>query len=151
GAARYVSPTAAGSACGRRWFLSEGVFHVLVLNQHGNNRGDEAAFRAMVAGIREQAPREVRFTVLHQGDSKSWEHIPEDIRFISLVPQPLEALRILLFAITLRLGPRWEGLLGGWGSAVVRAYSRADMAISAPGGPYFGDPYARHELLHWFY
>lgn len=141
----HGTPTTDGSTEGR-------PFHVLVLNQHGDNRGDEAAFRAMFAGIEERAPAPVRFTVLHQftGDQVSVQ-VAQDVRWISLVPTAAEAARMVLFSAGLAVGLRLRSVLGGWGRSVVDACSSADVAVSAPGGPYLGDPYAGHEAVHWFY
>ena len=131
---------------------TDGTRHVLVLNQHGDNRGDEAAFRAMFAGIAERASGPVRFTVLHQfAGGRVDVRVSHDVRWISLVPTPLEAARISAYAALLALGIRARALLGPWGRSVIDAYEGADVALSAPGGPYFGDPYASHELVHWFY
>lgn len=126
--------------------------HVVVLNQHGDNRGDEAALRAMLDGIETRSPAPVRFTVLHQfaGGAVHVE-VPHAVEWISLVPRPLEAIRIALFAAGLLVGLRAPAILGRWGRSIVDAMRAADVAVSAPGGPYFGDPYARHELVHWFY
>lgn len=126
--------------------------HVLILNQHGNNRGDEAAFRAVFAGIEEHSSDPVTFTVLHQFRGGVVEvDVPQNVRWIALVPSMGGALRLALFALGLFLGVRWRWILDGWGRGVVDAYARADVAISAPGGPYFGDLYAGHEPIHWFY
>lgn len=125
---------------------------VLVLNQHGDNRGDEAALRAMLAGIEARAPRPVAFTVMHQfAGGAVHVRLPQDVQWISLVPTLAEAVRLALFSVLFALGLRWKGLLGPWGRRVMDAYERADMALSAPGGPYLGDPYAGHELVHWLY
>lgn len=124
---------------------------VLVLNQHGDNRGDEAALRAMLAAIEERAGRPVRFTILHQFAGLSEIPVPQDVRWISLVPTALEAARLAVFAALLRGGLEWTAVLGRWGKTVVAAYREADIAVSAPGGPYLGDPYPGHEMVHWFY
>lgn len=131
--------------------MPEGCAHVLVLNQHGNNRGDEAAFRAMFAGIEERAPVPVRFTVLHQFRGEVSVEVPQEVRWISLVPPISELPAMIGFALGLAAGVRLFRLLGRWGRDVVEAYRTADVAVSAPGGPYFGDIYADHEPLHWFY
>jgi polysaccharide pyruvyl transferase WcaK-like protein len=34
---------------------------------------------------------------------------------------------------------------------VLDAYRSADLVVSAPGGPYFGDLYWRHEPVHWLF
>jgi len=125
---------------------------VLILNQHGDNRGDEAALRAMLGGIEARATRPVQFTVMHQfRGGKVFLQVPHDLEWISLVPTLVEAARLALFSLFLALGLRLRWVLGAWGRRVLEAYERADVAISAPGGPYFGDLYASHELVHWLY
>jgi polysaccharide pyruvyl transferase WcaK-like protein len=125
---------------------------VLILNQHGDNRGDEAALRAMLAGIEARAPGPVSFTVLHQfRGGVVYISVPHDLQWISLVPNLVEAGRLALCSALFALGLRWKGALGPWGRSVIDAYERADIALSAPGGPYFGDLYASHELVHWLY
>lgn len=126
--------------------------NVLIVNQHGDNRGDEAACRAMLHGIEEHASVPVRFTVLHQFAARDARiDVPQQVRWISLVPSLPEAIRLVLFSLALLVGLRWRSVLGAWGREVADAYLEADIVVSAPGGPYFGDPYAGHELVHWFY
>ncbi|MEX1183601.1 MAG: polysaccharide pyruvyl transferase family protein [Gemmatimonadota bacterium] len=126
--------------------------HVLVLNQHGDNRGDEAAFRALFASIADGAQGAVRFTVLHQfAGGAVHVAVPQRVNWISLVPRAIEGVRISLFAAALAAGLRMPRLAGPWGRSVIAAMESADVAVSAPGGPYFGDAYARHEVVHWFY
>ena len=45
--------------------MSEPKTHILVVNQHGDNRGDEAALRALLASFSEKLPN-LRFTIVHQ-------------------------------------------------------------------------------------
>ena len=95
--------------------------HVLVVNQHGDNRGDEAALLAMCSGIEaELGP--TQFTV----------------RYVVFL-----AFRVL------KVRPYF--LLGNIGKATIAAYETADVVVSAPGGPYFGDLYVGHEPVHWLY
>lgn len=125
--------------------------HVLVVNQHGDNTGDEAAIRGMLDGLAEQLG-DARFTVLHQFRERSSEvDTGHDVRWIPLVLPPLEAVRLVLYSLLQLLGVRSRALLGTTGRAVVDAYDTADLVVSAPGGPYFGDPYWSHEPVHWFY
>lgn len=125
--------------------------HVLVVNQHGDNTGDEAALRAMLDGL-EQRLAPVRFTVVHQFREKSSEvDVPQDVRWITLVLPGTESLRLVLHALGRLLGRDWQRVLGPVGSATAQAYRTADLVVSAPGGPYFGDVYWSHEPVHWFY
>ena len=42
-------------------------------------------------------------------------------------------------------------LLSAQTKKIIEAYQTSHMVLSAPGGPYFGDIYYKHELGHWFY
>lgn len=125
--------------------------HVLIVNQHGDNTGDEAAIRAMIAGLEDQL-RPVRFTVLHQFRERSSEvEVASALRWIPLVLPVHEALRLVVHSLLRLVGVRAPRLLGPTGASIVEAYETADLVVSAPGGPYFGDPYWSHEPVHWFY
>ena len=124
---------------------------MLIVNQHGDNRGDEAALHGMLTGISRAAGDEVRFTVIHQiaHDSSARELADSsgfDVGWISLKLSPLEGLRLVAYLIT-----RISALLGPVGRATIAAYRSADVVVSAPGGPYFGDIYIGHEPVHWLY
>jgi len=127
------------------------VRHVLIVNQHGDNRGDEAAMHGMLTGISRATASEVRFTVIHQiaHDSSARELADSsgfDVGWISLKLSLLEGLRLVAYLIT-----RISALLGPVGRATIDAYRSADVVVSAPGGPYFGDIYIGHEPVHWLY
>lgn len=124
--------------------------HVLIVNQHGENRGDEAALRAMLdAFAREAAP--IRFTVVIQTRLRTFSIETEhDVEFLpALLPLPeLPGLVWWSVCRALRLGgvPRSRVT-----RALAAAYANADLVVSAPGGPYFGDGYWSHEPLHWWF
>ena len=127
------------------------VRHVLVVNQHGDNRGDEAALHGMLSGISRANGGPVRFTVIHQfADDRSARELAAssgfDVAWISLKLSPLEGLRLVAYLLT-----RLSALLGPVGRATIAAYRGADVVVSAPGGPYLGDIYIGHEPVHWLY
>ena len=130
--------------------------HVLVVNQHGDNRGDEAAMGAMLDGLADRlggAAGPVRFTVVHQfSDPASCIATGHDVTWIpmrraSIVTQ-LRSVAALLLAVV-RFPWRW--LADADTEHALEAYADADLVVSAPGGPYFGDLYAGHEPVHWIY
>lgn len=124
---------------------------VLIVNQHGDNRGDEAALDAMLHGIETRFPN-AEFTVIHQfQDDTSARKMRPEAQWISLRLRPIEAARLVLYLAFRVLGLRPRFLLGRVGKETIRAYERADIVISAPGGPYFGDLYINHEPVHWLY
>ena len=124
---------------------------MLIVNQHGDNRGDEAALHGMLTGITRECPEPVRFTVIHQfADDTSARELAEtsgfDVEWISLKLSPIEGVRLLAYLLF-----RVRAMLGRVGVATIDAYRSADVVVSAPGGPYFGDIYIGHEAVHWLY
>jgi polysaccharide pyruvyl transferase WcaK-like protein len=125
--------------------------HVLVVNQHGDNRGDEAALLAMCSGIEaELGP--TQFTVIHQfNNAAAGPMLRPDAQWITLKLPVGEAIRFVVY-LTLRIFRlRPQFLLGPLGKKTIHAYETADVVVSAPGGPYFGDLYIGHEAVHWLY
>jgi len=125
---------------------------VLIINQHGDNRGDEAAMRATIRAIGARFPGS-SFVVLIQvrhRDLPAAMTTP-DVRFQSIYLSLGEASGLAAYAAFATLGVRLSGLLSDAAAAMVEAYRTADVVITAPGGPYFGDIYVDHELVHWFH
>lgn len=125
--------------------------HILIVNQHGENRGDEAAMRAMLAAFADEL-EDVEFTLLYQFQDRGLRlSFRETVRDLPIVIPPVEGLGMVLFSAA-RVGRlSLRRLLGPTASAIIDAYEKADIVVSAPGGPYFGDIYRNHELVHWFY
>jgi polysaccharide pyruvyl transferase WcaK-like protein len=125
--------------------------HVLVVNQHGDNRGDEAALLAMCSGIEaELGP--TQFTVIDQfNNAAAGPMLRPDAQWITLKLPVGEAIRLMAYLAlrVFRLRPQF--LLGSLGQKTIHAYETADVVVSAPGGPYFGDLYIGHEAVHWLY
>ncbi len=125
--------------------------HVLVVNQHGDNRGDEAALLAMCSGIEaELGP--TQFTVIHQfNNAAAGPMLRPDAQWITLKLPVGEAIRFVVYLALRIFRLRPQFLLGSLGQKTIHAYETADVVVSAPGGPYFGDLYIGHEAVHWLY
>lgn len=124
---------------------------ILIVNQHGDNTGDESALRAMLNGL-DARVGPATYTVVHQFRERSSEiDVPQPVRWITLRLPGVEPLRLVLYVLTLLLRRPRRGLLGPVGLATIEAYETADLVVSAPGGPYFGDRYWSHEPVHWLY
>lgn len=125
--------------------------HVVVVNQHGDNRGDEAALRAMLDGLAERLGP-VRFTVVHQfADPTSCVAVPHDVTWVAMRHGPLTMVRSLVALVAALVGAPWRWVADRDTATAIDAHADADLAVSAPGGPYFGDLYAGHEPVHWLY
>jgi polysaccharide pyruvyl transferase WcaK-like protein len=124
---------------------------VLVVNQHGDNRGDEAALLAMCSGIEaELGP--TQFTVIHQfNNAAAGPMLRPDAQWITLKLPVGEAIRFVVYLALRIFRLRPQFLLGSLGQKTIHAYETADVVVSAPGGPYFGDLYIGHEAVHWLY
>lgn len=129
--------------------------HILVVNQHGDNRGDEAALRAMLRTFSEllaERGRGVRFTVVHQSRDRELRlRFDEVVEAIPMLLPALDAAGLVTWAAARRLGLSLPILLSATTRRLVSAYRDTALVVSAPGGPYFGDIYRDHELVHWFF
>ena len=124
---------------------------ILVINQHGENRGDEAAMRAMIAELKKALGR-ARFTVIVQFQDTSLRlSFSENVTLLHMKMRYSHFLGLVLYAAFDRIGFKFNLLLAKGTSRIIRSYEEADIVLSAPGGPYFGDIYYKHEIIHWFY
>lgn len=107
--------------------------------------------RAMLSRL-EDVVGHVEFTVLYQFRDRTIElDFPQKVTMLPIIMPPREAASLSLFGALKAIGlARPEVLIGG-AKRVVEAYEEADLILSAPGGPYFGDLYVNHEFVHWFF
>lgn len=125
--------------------------HILIINQHGENRGDEAAMRAMLASFKHHIP-DATFTLLYQFRDRSLRlQFSEEVEDLPIVLPAIDYLRGGAFSLFKSIGLDLRWLLPGVLKQTMNAYERADLVVSAPGGPYFGDIYVNHEIVHWWY
>ncbi|MEM9760047.1 MAG: hypothetical protein AAF933_12480, partial [Pseudomonadota bacterium] len=117
---------------------------ILIVNQHGENRGDEAAMRAMIEGL-DRDLGGARFTVVVQFQDTSLDlRFDEDVTLLQMKMSYLHFLGLVVYALLRRVGVSLRVLLAGEARRIIEAFETADLVLSAPGGPYFGDIYANH-------
>ncbi len=128
------------------------ALNLLIINQHGENRGDESAFKAMVRSFRKRYACNV--TVIGQFRAHGFTFPGNDLRdicYLNMVMSPIQGF-LLVWCTFLRwirfplFAPRKSTAV-----RIMNAYLQADLVVSGPGGPYFGDIYRRHEPVHWFF
>ncbi len=129
--------------------MSSGTVHLVILNSHGDNRGDEAAQRSMVRTLTELIPQ-ARFTILtHSPKGLSMPDGIEVRRTFAAWDRrfPFFHLPLILVWLGLRkLGMKLSWLNGFHLFGSLDRIANADLVISAPGGPYIGDLYKSHEV-----
>jgi colanic acid/amylovoran biosynthesis protein len=125
--------------------------NILVVNQHGENRGDEAAMRAMINSF-EKEFMNVKFNIIAQFKDKGLKiEFNQDVNILNMLMPIHHAMGLGLYAVAKFFKIKLAFLLIDKTKDIIEAYRTADMVVSAPGGPYFGDIYYKHELVHWFY
>lgn len=126
--------------------------HILVINQHGENRGDESALRAMLYSIEQKLGGNVKFTIIVQFQDTSLQ-LPFDRNVKQLhMKMPLIQFGLMVIYTLFRsVKINCLFLLTKDTKDIIQAYESCDVVVSAPGGPYFGDIYAKHEIVHWYY
>lgn len=118
--------------------------NILIINQHGSNRGDEAACRGMLSGLRHFIP-DAKFT-LFTVYPLQLDGIPDVTIIENLFLRNLRT-RTYLSRMLRYLALFYSGY-GGTPTeqAMMKSLHSADLIISAPGGPYIGDLYPWTEL-----
>lgn len=124
---------------------------VVITNQHTDNRGDQAALWGMLSGLRKRL-KGYHYQVLVQSpDVNPLRAGQPDVESFGMLTKHVDALRAGAYVMLHRLGLPCRWLLRGHCGRVVRAYQEAELVVSAPGGPYFGDLYGKHEYGHLFH
>lgn len=125
--------------------------HILIINQHGDNRGDEAALRGMLVGLQNELVLKAKFTIVHQiQDISAGQQIARDLDLdVCWIPMRISIYEYAGLVAYYATGSKV--LLGKHGLKTVKAFDAADLIISAPGGPYIGDLYSNHEAAHLLY
>jgi len=116
---------------------------IVITNSHANNRGDEAAQRSLINSLRMLVPN-ANITVLTR--SPNGLQLQGDVRilqtfFASKKTTPFIILWAIFRSLGLPLPTFHKRPL-----EVLQEMANADVVISAPGGPYFGDIYVSHEI-----
>ena len=127
--------------------------NILILHAHWNNRGDEAAIRAMIDSLRSKLPiKNMKIMIL----SKNPMYFPyEDIELLDLFPsleRKVSSILSLGMDIFLTLITFGKIALTKQGKKFVSAVHDADVVIHAPGGPAIGDLYGgKYGFWEFFY
>lgn len=123
--------------------MRESGIKIVITNSHGDNRGDEVAQRGLINSLGALMPN-AKFTVLTV--SPDGLYLQEGVKILrTFYASKIKGFMIVLWAFFRSLGIRLP-TFHIRPLEVVREMANADIIISAPGGPYFGDLYASHEI-----
>jgi len=126
------------------------VTKVLIVNQPGSNRGDEAASRGMLYGLKQFIPN-AQFTVLTTVPPLCLDGV-ENVRLLENLPlRGLRGWQAIRRIIRYLAGYYLDQTCTPHMAEVFAAYKQADLIISAPAGPYIGELYRWWELEMLFH
>lgn len=116
------------------------VKNILIINAHWNNRGDEAAVRAMLDELLKQEDIDIQIQIkvikLYQFDYSG-------IYVIPIYPRLRDIPELMLGTFITRKAVRSER-----GKKFFDALEWADIIVHAPGGPSLGDIYSISEITY---
>jgi coenzyme F420 hydrogenase subunit beta len=144
----YEQPQSPSTKTTKAGCVQEKRTHIVIVNQHGENRGDESALRGMLYGLKKMIPS-AYFTVQTISPAADFQDI-KDAEFIDtllmLNKKKMKFMYYTLAALLHRAGLRRLSKLFRRRTAFIESLKAADIVISAPGGPYIGDLYQAWEL-----
>ncbi|HEX3048161.1 MAG TPA: polysaccharide pyruvyl transferase family protein [Bacillota bacterium] len=114
--------------------------NLLIVNTHWNNRGDEAAFRAMIDTILEEHPDAKLWVLMNRIKQFPYHDHPK----VAVIPKFFPTRKNLLEMPLILLSHGRLALFDN-SRAFCGALRKADLVIHAPGGPSIGDIYAAEE------
>lgn len=135
-------------------FVQKKALNILFVHAYWNNRGDEAAIRAMIDTLKLKIPIQNMEIMIESDDIVDFPY--DDVKIIDVFP-PLERSFISnLFCfsadIILSLSACGRLALTNKGKKFIAAVDRADVIIHAPGGPSIGNLYqGRSGIKEIFY
>jgi colanic acid/amylovoran biosynthesis protein len=128
--------------------IHEQYANIVIVNQHGANRGDEAALKGMLYGLKKLIP-EASFTVLTMTPAGDFRHIKEAVFIDSISLLKQRNVRLVYFtlaALLHRFGIKRISKYFTKKPFFMQTLKNAALVISAPGGPYIGDMYQMWEV-----
>lgn len=128
------------------------ILKVFITNSHSNNRGDEAAQRCMVEGIKRFFPQSEITISVDNPDGLDTEDNVKKIRFLNFCKRKLFYKKIfasLVWLLLKNIGFNLKKIEKNYYLFnYLNTMKESDIVISAPGGPYIGDLYRDHEISH---
>ena len=114
--------------------------NILVIHAHTENRGDEAAVKAMVSAIKEKEP-DTDICISYNGPTfyPNMDNVKEICRFPKIASRLAQLDFFLILMTKGKLSVTKEG------REFINEVKKADIVLHAPGGPSIGDIYEESE------
>lgn len=125
--------------------------NIVITNQHCDNRGDESATIGLVLQIYEAFGKNSNITIFRQ--TQHFTFLPKQygVREVNMNLTKEFTVQLIVWCICKFFGLDIRGILSDEFRNMITIYEAADVVLSSCGGPYIGDLYMDHELVHIFY
>ncbi len=125
--------------------------NIVLTNQHCDNRGDESAVVGLVKSIYEYFGRETKITLLKQ--TKGYRFLTENVGVeeLEMFNSYGTVFQLMLWLLFKLIHINIKPILSKGMKQILSLHENADMVFSSCGGPYIGDLYVNHEIIHIFY
>lgn len=131
--------------------MNKNIKKIILTNQHCDNRGDESATIGIIKEIYANFGKDAEIIMLKQ--TRDYRFIPEEYGITEKnmdrdIPFMVQSMLWILFRclhidIRFMLSKRMKQFL--------MMHEEADIVLSSCAGPYIGDIYVNHEILHIIY
>ncbi|MBQ7132343.1 MAG: polysaccharide pyruvyl transferase family protein [Oscillospiraceae bacterium] len=124
---------------------------VIITNQHCDNRGDESATIGLIKQIYENFGNDAEITMLRQ--TQGYTFIPEEygIKEQDMCRKLFFFAQLCLWCMFKSIGLDTRLFATKRVKEFLKLHEEADIVFSSCGGPYIGDIYINHEILHIIY
>ncbi len=121
---------------------------ILLTNQHGNNRGDESAVIGLIESIYKIVDKNAQITILKQ--SGEYRFITENypIQEKSMIVSLKGLIEMTLWILFRLINLDIRKILSRKFNEFINLHEESDLILSSCGGPYIGDIYINHEIIH---
>lgn len=124
---------------------------IILTNQHCDNRGDESATIGIIGQIYDNFGKNAEIIMFKQ--TRDYQFIPSKygITELNMDRDILFMGQSMLWILFKYLHIDIRFILSGRMQRFIKLHENADIVLSSCGGPYIGDIYVNHEILHLFY
>lgn len=122
--------------------------NIIITNQHCDNRGDESATIGLIEEIYNNFGHNVEISLFKQ--TSDYRFLPHQyqVNEEDMIINPIGLLQLLIWCFLKTLNINVDSLFSKSIRKFVLAHKSADIIISSCGGPYIGDIYGTHEIVH---
>lgn len=124
---------------------------VILTNQHCDNRGDESATIGHIQRIYEEFGKDTEIIMYKQ--TKTYQFIPDEYGICEkdmMITIPF-MIQSILWCLLKSVKIDVRMLLSKKMKSFIKEHEEADIVLSSCGGPYIGDIYFNHEIVHIMY